>query len=160
MQDSKLIQTGSAGLPRGARRGRRGGAFPGKASRLGKRAGVALYDGDAALLGMRAEAVGLCASELGRRLVYSYLCSPSYLGPVNVLLLCKHRDKLKELTDAFNTNLDGIPKLIEAGVVSDCFTEVSENYKQNTETMSATLALIGRLIDQAEERTASAKGAA
>ncbi len=160
MQDSKLIQTGSAGLSRSARRGRSGGAFPGKASRLGKRAGVALYDGDVALLGMRAEALGLCASELGRRLVYSYLCSPSYLGPVNVLLLCKHCDRLKELTDAFSGNLDGIPKLIEAGVVSDCVTEVSENNQQLARTTSANLVLIGRIIDQAEERAASAKEAA
>lgn len=160
MQDSKLIQTGSAGHPRGARRGRRGGASPGKASRLGKRASVVLYDGDAALLGRRAEAVGLCASELGRRLVYSYLCSPSYLGPVNVLLLGKYCDELKEVTDAYYSNLDGIPKLIEAGVVSDCFTEVSENAQNLAKTTSANLALIGCSIDQAEERTASAKGAA
>ena len=157
MQDSQLIQTGSAGLPRGPCRGRRGGALPGKASRLGKRAGVVLYDGDVALFGMRAEAVGLCASELGRRLVYSYLCSPSYLGPVNVMLLCKHCDKLKELTDAYYSNLDGIEKLIEAGVVNDCFTELSENAQQLAESTSAKLVLIGCFIDQAEERIASAK---
>ena len=157
MQDSKLIQTGSTGLPRIARRGRSGGAFPGKPSRLGKRASVVLYDGDVALLGLRAEAVGLCASELGRRLVYSYLCSPSYLGPVNVMLLGKRCDKLKEIMGAYDGNLDGIPKLIEAGVVNDCFTEVSENAQQLAKTTSANLVLIGRFVDRAEERAASAK---
>ena len=104
---------------------------------------VTLYPGDRAWLVRLAKAEGVSLPEYCRRIVKNFLLSRPYLSKAELQVIRNCCRELCEVSAALTSNAEGIKKLVDAGVVNECYREVSENNQSLAEKVEALISPSG-----------------
>lgn len=111
---------------------------------------LTLYRGDRRWLTEFAKAEGVTLGMLCRRVLRNFLLARPYLSSAEVQAIRNCYRELCEVFAALTSNGEGINKLVDAGVVNECYREVSENNLSLAEKVEALIVLVRPILVQAE----------